>query len=91
MLRDVIPRSRRALGNEHHRTLDLRWVDARAIYRDTNSSLGDLHEAVTTLEDVVRTTLRVMGAHHPDFSIYRGCLENARMRLADDESRAADA
>ena len=90
LLRDVIPRSRRTLGNGHDLTLTLRSCYARAIYCDTNSS-RDVHEAVAILEDVLRTTRRVFGTSHPNFIEYREDLESARMRLADDESRAADA
>ena len=60
-------------------------------YHDTNSSRADLLEAVTVLADVVRTSRRVFGLHHPSFAEYREELESASMRLADDESRAADA
>ena len=90
MLRDVIPVARRTLGTAHALTFELRTNSARAIYRDTNSS-RDVHEAVAILEDVVRTSRRVFGLQHPFFADYREDLENARMRLADDESRAADA
>ena len=48
-----------------------------------------MHEVVAILEDVVRTTRRVYGVQHPFFATYRGDLEGARMRLADDESREA--
>ena len=90
MLRDNIPVAQRTLGTDHDLTLDLRSYHARAIYRDTNSS-RDVSEAVAILEDVVRTTQRVFGIQHPFFTEYRQDLESARMRLADDESRAADA
>ena len=91
LVRDVLPRSRRTLGNGHYLTLDLQCEYACAISLDAKSPLGDVREAVAILEEAVRTIRRVMGAHHPDFAIYRGYLESARMRLADDESRAADA
>ena len=71
--------------------LDLRANYARAIYRDTNSSRGAVHDAVAIIEDVVRTSRRVYGIRHPFFAEYQQDLESARMRLADDESRAADA
>ena len=89
MVRDYIPVARRALGDEHKFTLDFRSLYACAISRDTNSSRADVHEVVAILEDVVRTTRRVYGVQHPFFATYRGDLEGARMRLADDESREA--
>ena len=91
LLRDNFPVARRTLGTDHEFTLELRTNSARAIYRDTNSSRSDVHEAVAILEAVVRTTQRVFGIQHPFFTEYRQDLESARMRLADDESRAADA
>ena len=91
MLRDNIPVARRTLGTDHELTLDLRSNYALAISRDTNSSRDDVHEAVAISEDIVRTARRVFGTEHPFFAEYRQDLEGARMRLADDESRAADA
>ena len=88
LVRDYIPVARRTLGTDHELTFELRTNSARAIYRDTNSS-RDVHEAVAILEDVFRTTRRVFGLQHPIFAEYRQDLENARMRLADDESREA--
>ena len=91
LLHDKILVARRTLQDDNELTLDLRTNDARAIYRDTKSSRGDVHEAVAILEDVVRTARRVFGTQHPYFTEHRKDLELARMRLADDESRAADA
>ena len=84
LLRDMIPRSRRTLGDEHKFTLDFRSRYACAISQDTNSSCDDVHEAVAILEDVVRTSRRVFGLQHPFFANYREDLENARMRLMYD-------
>ena len=53
------------------------------------SSRDDLREVVAISEDVLRTTRRVFGTSHPNFISFRMGLENARMRLADDESRQA--
>ena len=90
LVRDYIPVARRTLGTDHELTFELRTNSARAIYRDTNSS-RDVHEAVAILGDVVRTSRRVFGLQHPFFADYRDDLENACMRLADDESRQARA
>ena len=89
LLHKHIPVARRALGNEHDLTLDLRNLFARAIYRDTNSSRVHVHEALAIAEDVLRTTQRVFGTSHPYSRGSRKDLESARMRLADDESREA--
>ena len=38
---------------------------ARALYMDTDATLEDLREAVTTLEETERTSKRVLGNAHP--------------------------
>ena len=91
LLRKYIPVARRTRENGNEILLDLRTSYAQAIYRDTNSSRSDVYEAVAILEDVVRTAQRVFGLQHPYVAAYREDSENAHMRLADDESRAADA
>ena len=35
------------------------------LYRDAGATLGDLREAVTTLEDTARIARRVLGGAHP--------------------------
>ena len=89
LVRDYIPAARRTLGDEQDLTLNLQSQDAYAIYRDTNSSLSDVHEAVAILADVLRTSRLVFGIRHPFVAAYRVELDRARMRLADDESRQA--
>ena len=89
LLRKNIRVARRTRDDRNEFVLDLRANYARAIYRDTNSSRGAVHDAVAIIEDVVRTSRRVYGIRHPFFAEYRQDLERARMRLADDESREA--
>ena len=53
---------------------------------DANATLGDLREAVTTLEETARTARRVLGGAHPltaDIERY--------LRLARDALRAREA
>ena len=42
-----------------------RKVFAKALFLDTDATLDDLREAVTTLEDTVRIARRVLGGAHP--------------------------
>ena len=65
LLRKRIPLARRALGEGHRLTLKMRSTYARALFDDTNATLDDLREAVTTLEDAERTARRVLGGAHP--------------------------
>ena len=62
--------------------LRMRGSYAAALYRDDNATLDDLREAVTTLEDVERTTRRVFGGAHPITGLIGGRLYVARETLA---------
>ena len=55
----------RILGEEHRLTLKMRWIYAEARYKDVGSTLGDLREAVSTLEDTDQIAPRVFGSSHP--------------------------
>ena len=80
--RKMIPVARRFLGESHDLTLKLRWFYARTLYRDAGATLGDLHEAVTTVEETARTARRVMGGAHPLARDIERTLQNAREALA---------
>ena len=49
----------------HEFTLKTRWIYAKALYDDPGSTLDDLREAVTTLEEIEPTARRVLGGAHP--------------------------
>ena len=59
----------------------MRWVYARALYYDSDATLDDLREAVTTLEDSERTTRRVFGSAHPVAGAIGNFLRDARAAL----------
>ena len=52
-----------------------------ALYRDDSATLGDLREAVTTLEDSERIARRVLGPATPATAGIEICLHNARVAL----------
>ena len=54
---------------------------ALSLYKDEGATLADLCEAVTTLEDVERTTRRVLGGAHPVAMGIEESLGNARAAL----------
>ena len=54
---------------------------AMALYKDTDATLDDLREAVTTLEDVERTARRVLGGAHPTTEGIERDLRKARAAL----------
>jgi len=82
VLRKMMPVARRVLGENNDATLRLRWTYARALYRDDAGTLDDLHEAVTTLEDVGRIARRVFGGQHPTTESIERTLRDARAALA---------
>ena len=74
--------SQRVLGKNNELTLRLRKVYARALYEDDGATLGDLHEAVETLEDTARTARRVLGSTHPVTTAIGESLYESRATLA---------
>ena len=81
LLRKTMPAARRVLGKGHMTTLKMRKIYAKALYNDTSVTLDDLREAVTTLEDLERTTRRMLGGEHPFTLNTEGNLRNARAAL----------
>ena len=63
-----------------------RWVYAGALYRDAGATLGDLREAVTTLEDTARIARRVLGGAHPLTAVIEDYLQDARTILCARET-----
>ena len=64
-MRKTIPVARRALGASHETTLKMRWIYAKALYKDDGATLDDLREAVTTLVEIEPIARRVLGGAHP--------------------------
>ena len=81
-MRKTLPVVRRVLGESAEHTHMMRWVYARALYKDPAASLDDLREAVTTLEDTERTARRVLGGQHPTTDRMEQSLRRARAVLA---------
>ena len=65
LLRKLMPVARRVLGDSHETTLKMRWIYARALILDDATTLDDLLEAASTLEDTDRIARRVLGGAHP--------------------------
>ena len=81
LLRKEIPVARRVFGEDHEITLSMRWHSARALYEDDSATLGDVREAVTTLEETRRIARRVFGSTHPHLHFIERYLRNARAAL----------
>ena len=86
-----MPVARRVLGESHELMLSMRWNYARALYQNDDATLGDLCEAVTTLEESERTARRVFGRAHPLTVDIDACLRHVHETLhwhAREASRA---
>ena len=59
----------------------MRWGYAIALYQNADATLGDLREAVTTLEDTTRIARRVLGSAHPITVKIELSLQEARAAL----------
>ena len=64
----------------------MRKIYAKALYADPGATLDDLSEAVTTLEETVRTARRVLGGAHPLTSAIEDNLRDARAALRAHET-----
>ena len=65
LMRKTIPLARRVLGESDTLNFKMRKICATALYEDPAATRGELREATTTLEDLERTTRRVLGGAHP--------------------------
>ena len=65
LLRRTVPVARRVRGESDALTLSMRSNYARVLCYDPTATLGDLSEAVTTLEEIEQMARRVLGSDHP--------------------------
>ena len=78
--------ARRALAAEAHHPR-MRNYYAAALCNDECATLGELREAVTTLEDTTRIARRVLGSAHPHTTVIEGALQHARAALRARETQ----
>ena len=76
--RRLTPVARRVLGESNETTLRMKKIYAVALYQDPGATLGDLREAVTTLEDADRIARCVLGGAHPTTRTIEKNLRNSR-------------
>ena len=65
LLRKVMPVARRVLGEGNETSIRMRLCYAKALVLDDSTTVDDLCEAVTMLEDAERIARRVLGGAHP--------------------------
>ena len=87
LLRKALPMARRVLGESDKVTLRMRSNYAAALYTDPSATLDDLHEAVTTLEEVEQIARRVLGGAHPTTRTLEDHLRDARERQDSETSK----
>ena len=73
--------AQRVLGDRDRLTLTIKNVYAMALYKDASATLGDLREAVETLDDTERIARRVLGGAHPLVMGIEPSLREARAAL----------
>ena len=88
-MRRQMPVARRILGDSHEVTLRVRSNYALALYLADGATLDDLREAVTMLEETMRTARRVLGGANPLAMTIEQSLRNARGALRARETPAA--
>ena len=81
VLRKMMPVAQRFLGENNYLTLKMRGIHATVLYMNTDATLDDLREAVTTLEDSERTARRILGSSHPTAAQFEHHLRNSRDAL----------
>ena len=86
-MRIKIPVARRVLGENAETTLRMRNYYAAALCNDECATLGELREAVTTLEDTTRIARRALGSAHPHTTVIEGALQQARAALRARETQ----
>ena len=80
LLRKVMPVARRKLG-ESDLMFSMRSTYAKSLYQDPAATLGDLSEAVKTIEEIEPTARRVLGGAHPITTGIEQNLQDARAAL----------
>ena len=81
LLRKTMPVARRVLGESNVVTLRMGSVYGQVLYQDTEATLDDLREAVTTLAEIEGTARHVLGGAHPTAVAIEGYLRDARAAL----------
>ena len=91
LLLRTIPVARRTLGEGNDITLAMRSLYAEMLHKKDGTTLDDLREAVTTLEDTARIARRVLGGAHPDTVNIEANLRDARAALRAREAPSTSA
>lgn len=86
LFRKSVPVARRVIGEDTLLTLEMRRIYALALYEDADATLGDLHAAVATLEELERIARRVLGGAHPIVAAIEYHVQKSRAALLTREA-----
>uniref|UniRef100_A0A7S3ZXG6 Uncharacterized protein n=1 Tax=Pelagomonas calceolata TaxID=35677 RepID=A0A7S3ZXG6_9STRA len=91
LLRNTIPLAQRVVGHpivgeDRELTLIMKLTYAKCLYKDDGATLDDLREAVAMLEELERTSRRVLGGAHPMVGAIETCLQDVRPLLRAHEA-----
>jgi len=78
LLRQMIPMSRRVLGESAQITLKMRTIYALVLREDPGATLDNLREAVEMFEETARIARRVLGGAHPLTADIERALQQSR-------------
>lgn len=85
-MRKMIPVARRVLGESHKDTLKMSCIYAESLYKDDGATLGDLREAVKTIEEAERSARRVLGSSHPLVKFFESYMRDPQAALCARET-----
>ena len=86
LLRKVMPVAQRVLGESHEVMHHMWLIYAETLFKDDTTTLDDLRESVTVLEDAERISRRVFGGTHPNTGWSEVTLGEARAALREREA-----
>ena len=91
LLRRILSVTRRVYGDNDDKSIRIKTLYAKALYRADGATLDDVRESVETFEDAERTARRLLGGAHPVVGSIELFLRNAREELAARETPSASA
>ena len=90
LLRDTMPVAQRVLRENDDIPSRLKWLYAKALYKDDGATADDLREAIQTLEDAEPIARRVLGGSHPLVAWIEQSLLDSRAALRAREQPSDD-
>ena len=85
-----MPVAQRVLRENDDIPSRLKWLYAKALYKDDGATADDLREAIQTLEDAEPIARRVLGGSHPFAAACERSLLDSRAALGAREQPSDD-